>query len=156
MQDPEWASKEAWELSGWFGYAVSEMNFVECQLQAFATICACRMHGHYAQEQWEQCLAEFRRRTFGSLVWYVTQNAVPVLDKDLCAHLADAVVQRNALIHGFLMDERINQGGDEGIIAARKEIMDRASRFDALSNRLAYAVQAALEQFHEARKSARS
>lgn len=150
------ATAEEWDLLGWFGYAVSEMNFVECLLQAFATICACRMHGHYAQEQWEQCLAKFRRRTFGSLVWYVTQNAVPVLDKDLCAHLAEAVAQRNALIHGFLMDERINQGGDEGIIAARKEIMDTASRFDALSNRLAYVVQAALEQFHQERSSARS
>ncbi len=46
--------------------------------------------------------------------------------------------------------------GSKGIIAARKEIVDRVSRFNALSNRLVYVVQAALEQFHEARRPSRS
>ena len=63
FNDPEWASKEEWDVYAWFGFALSEAQTIEMLLQVLVT--ALSMRGTDKHHDWPTLYDGFGKLTVG-------------------------------------------------------------------------------------------
>lgn len=76
FNDPGWASKEEWDAYAWLGFAFSEAQVIEMQLQVVATAPGMSASRSGSSENgWFTLYDEYGRLTFGSLLKEIRKHS---------------------------------------------------------------------------------
>ncbi len=153
FNDPEWASKEEWDAYAWFGFAISEAQMMEMQLQVIATAFAMQAGASDNHEnRWFRLYDGLGRLTLGQLIEKVKPH--DVLSQVVVQMLYEAKVKRNALAHSFWRPQEAQASITGTTMIAIEEFQKAASLFRHVTTRLDPVVHEMLDKLHVSRAQA--
>lgn len=152
FNDPEWATKEEWDAYAWFGFALSEAQTIEMQLQIIATALAMNAsQNKNASASWTTLYDRHGRLTLGQLLRKITTRTDFTTSEDLTAVLQQAVSVRNQLTHHFIRTGIIKT---QTALAAVEELRSSASLLSHVSSLLHREIDVLLNSLHISKREA--
>ncbi len=134
LNDPEWASKEEWDIYAWFGFAMQEAQALE-QMLLVIIVALDMKNVKCPQEEthWAGLYDKFGRLTLGQLLSTIRKHSV--FSKSLEDDIKEAVNTRNKLAHAFFVPNP-HKGEESALVTLQKRLMDAASLFSNLKPQL--------------------
>ena len=131
--DPEWASEQEWDGYAWFGFAVSEAQVIEMQLQVIATALEMKAEANDDREsRWFMLYDRLSRLTLGQLLAKVKHHGV--LHPKVIQMLDEVKNRRNTLAHLFFRPPEAPAGSSAAMAAIGiKYLQEAASLFSHVS-----------------------
>ena len=127
FNDPEWASKEEWDVYAWFGFALSEAQTIEMLLQVLVT--ALSLRGTDKHHDWPTLYDGFGKLRLRDLFKEVKSHKNVQLSETLLLNLTEARKVRNRIVHGFFRPSDSPLSEAMRLTDATRELQMAASLF---------------------------
>ena len=143
--DPEWASKEEWDAYAWFGFAISEAQYIERLLLIIATAIQIYDNKMNLNDKWDSIYNSYGNLTLGTLINKI--KPVYIFPDYLSELIEDARQKRNYLAHEIFWPHK-NNNDDLSLKNVEEKFRSYASSFRHTSNALENIVQEVLLKLH--------
>ena len=146
FNDPEWASKEEWDVYAWFGFALSEAQTIEMLLQVLVTALSMESMRGTDKHDWPTLYDGFGKLTLGYLFKAVKFHKNVPLSESLLLNLTEVKKVRNRIVHGFFRPSDSPLSEAMRLTDATRELQLAASLFRNSVPELERVVYEALDQ----------